>query len=156
VVTTPQVYRACLKIIPHESFTFAKIWLMAAHFEVRQKDLDAARKLLGQAIGRCAKEKLFKVGGTDHIGRGRVEAGVGFDRRVGVQGYIHLELQLGEVERCRVLYAKYLEKAPQNCRAWNDFAGLEKMVSAGRGLDEWYMSHVITQQKGKGANTGPV
>lgn len=26
--------RACLKLVPHEAFTFAKIWLMAAHFEV--------------------------------------------------------------------------------------------------------------------------
>ena len=40
---TRQVYRACLEIIPHSQFTFAKIWLMYAHFEVRQKDITAAR-----------------------------------------------------------------------------------------------------------------
>lgn len=61
VERTREVYRACLKVIPHEAFSFAKIWLMAAHFEVRQKDLEAARKILGQAIGRCGKEKIFKV-----------------------------------------------------------------------------------------------
>lgn len=32
------------------------------------------------------------------------------------QGYIALELQLGEVERCRKLYAKYLEAMPYNCQ----------------------------------------
>ena len=32
------------------------------------------------------------------------------------QGYISLELQLGEVERCRKLYAKYLEAMPYNCQ----------------------------------------
>ena len=32
------------------------------------------------------------------------------------QGYITLELQLGEVDRCRKLYAKYLEAAPYNCQ----------------------------------------
>lgn len=51
VARTRAVYKACLESIPHKSFTFGKIWLMAAHFEVRQKDLAAARKLLGRAIG---------------------------------------------------------------------------------------------------------
>jgi crooked neck len=44
------------------------------------------------------------------------------------QGYIALELQLGEVDRCRKLYAKYLEKMPFNCAAWSQFAELEKNV----------------------------
>lgn len=43
-----EVYRACLDVIPHKSFTFAKIWLLLAKFEVRHKDLTAARKVLGQ------------------------------------------------------------------------------------------------------------
>jgi hypothetical protein len=30
-----EVYRACLKIIPHSEFTFAKIWILAAQLEVR-------------------------------------------------------------------------------------------------------------------------
>lgn len=97
------VYKACLSVIPHKTFTFGKIWLMAAHLEVRQKDLTAARKLLGMAIGMCGKENIFK-------------------------GYIQLELQLGEVERCRSIYAKYLEVMPHNCTAWKAFAGLETNV----------------------------
>eukprot|EP00961_Rhodomonas_salina_P114795 1544342-Rhodomonas_salina.2 len=43
--TQPRVYKECLKMIPHKHFTFAKIWVMAAHLEVRQKDLAAARKV---------------------------------------------------------------------------------------------------------------
>lgn len=45
------VYRECLRVIPHKKFTFAKIWLNAAYLEVRARDLGAARKLLGTAIG---------------------------------------------------------------------------------------------------------
>jgi crooked neck len=45
------VYKGCLGVIPHKRFTFCKIWLQAAHLEVRAKDLTAARKLLGRAIG---------------------------------------------------------------------------------------------------------
>lgn len=30
-----EVYRSCLKIIPHAEFTFAKVWILAAQLEVR-------------------------------------------------------------------------------------------------------------------------
>lgn len=33
---------------------------MAARFEVRQLDLPAARRILGNGIGMCPKETLFK------------------------------------------------------------------------------------------------
>ncbi|GFH16470.1 uncharacterized protein HaLaN_12894, partial [Haematococcus lacustris] len=44
------------------------------------------------------------------------------------KAYIELELQLGNVDRCRVLYEKYLEWAPANCHAWIKFAELEKTL----------------------------
>ena len=46
------VYKACLSVLPNKQFTFGKIWILAAHLEIRQKDLMAARKILGTAIGR--------------------------------------------------------------------------------------------------------
>lgn len=47
-----EVYKRCLQLLPHRKFTFGKIWMLAAELEIRQKDLSAARKLLGQAIGK--------------------------------------------------------------------------------------------------------
>ena len=47
------IYRAALEAIPHEHFTFGKLWLLSAKFEIRQKNLFAARRLLGEALGRC-------------------------------------------------------------------------------------------------------
>ena len=44
------------------------------------------------------------------------------------RGYIELELQLGEVDRCRLLYGKYIEAMPFNCHAWKAFAQLEMNV----------------------------
>ena len=111
---TRQVYRACLDILPHKKFTFAKVWLMYAHFEVRQKDLTAARKALGTAIGKCPKPKLFKA-------------------------YIELELQLREFDRCRKLYEKYLEYNVANSNGWIKFAELETVlgdVERARGIFE--------------------
>lgn len=46
VERTRDVYKACLDIIPHKNFTFAKIWLLFAHFEVRQKNLQGTRRIL--------------------------------------------------------------------------------------------------------------
>ena len=43
---THLVYQACLQLLPHKKFSFAKIWLYYAHFEVRQKNLSAARKIM--------------------------------------------------------------------------------------------------------------
>lgn len=98
-----QVYKTCLSIIPHAKFSFSKIWIYAAKLHVRRRDLEAARKLLGKAIGQCGKEQIF----TEYIG---------------------LELALGEIDRCRSLYTNYLKAMPHNCRAWSKYADLEKSV----------------------------
>ncbi|KAI0490056.1 cell cycle control protein [Xylaria cf. heliscus] len=96
-----QIYKLCLNLIPHKKFTFAKIWLLKAQFEIRQGELTAARKSLGQAIGMCPKDRLFK-------------------------GYVDLELKLFEFVRCRTLYEKHIEWNPANCQTWIKFAELER------------------------------
>lgn len=88
------------QVIPHSKFTFAKLWILAAQAHVRRKDLNSARRLLGQALGRCPKPKLFL-------------------------SYIDLEMALGEVDRARTLYAKLVEWSPESCSAWSKFAALE-------------------------------
>ena len=95
-----QIYNTALGLIPHKKFTFAKIWLLAAHFELRQGELTAARKLLGRAIGMCPKDKLF-------------------------DGYVEMERKLFEFVRCRTLYEKHIEYNPANCQTWIKFAQLE-------------------------------
>ncbi|CAG9467662.1 unnamed protein product [Pedinophyceae sp. YPF-701] len=95
-----EVYAACLNVVPHKTFTFAKIWIAAAHLEIRRLSLDGARRLFGTALGLCPREKVFKA-------------------------YIDMELQLGNVDRCRTLYEKFVELAPHNCGAWCRFGELE-------------------------------
>jgi len=98
-----QVYEACLSVIPHAQFSFAKIWIQLAQLHVRQRNLGAARKLLGRALGVCGKERVY-------------------------QEYIALELALGEVDRCRALYNNYVKAMPHNCNAWCKYAALEQSV----------------------------
>ncbi|KAJ2793114.1 NineTeen Complex (NTC) component [Coemansia guatemalensis] len=95
-----QVYVACVDLVPHKLFTFAKLWLQYAWFEIRQRDVGAARRALGLAIGKCPKDKLLR-------------------------GYIALELELREFDRVRTLYSKYLEFNSTNCATWVEFAKLE-------------------------------
>ncbi|KAL1897071.1 NineTeen Complex (NTC) component [Sporothrix stenoceras] len=96
-----QIYDTCLGLIPHKKFTFAKVWLQKAHFEVRQGELTAARKTLGRAIGMAPKDRLFK-------------------------GYIELEKKLFEFQRCRTLYEKHIVYNPANCGTWIQWAELER------------------------------
>lgn len=100
---TREVYKLCLSIIPHKVFSFSKIWVMYAQFEVRQRNLEAARKIFGQGIGQAPSDKIFKA-------------------------YINLEMQLGNVDRCRILHSKWLEHDPSNCDAWIQFADLERTL----------------------------
>lgn len=103
VERTRQVYKACLEVIPHKKFTFAKIWLLYAQFEIRQKNLKAARLALGSGLGKCPKNKLFRE-------------------------YISLELQLREFDRCRKLYEKFLEFNPSNCTTWIKYCEMETIL----------------------------
>jgi hypothetical protein len=45
-----------------------------------------------------------------------------------VQGYIEMELALGELERVRKLYERYVTLAPASVAAWLKFAELERSV----------------------------
>ncbi|TFK22117.1 pre-mRNA-splicing factor CLF1 [Coprinopsis marcescibilis] len=98
-----EIYQTAVKLVPHKQFTFAKLWLMFAKFELRRLELPAARKILGAAIGMCPKEALFK-------------------------GYIDMEIELREFDRVRTLYEKYLEFDPSNSPAWIKFAELEAQL----------------------------
>ncbi|KAI2057846.1 NineTeen Complex (NTC) component [Ophidiomyces ophidiicola] len=98
---TRQIYQECLKLIPHKKFTFSKVWLLKAQFEIRQMDLQSARKTLGHAIGACPKDKIFR-------------------------GYIELEKQLFEFVRCRTLFEKQIEWNPAQTESWTKFAELER------------------------------
>ncbi|KAJ3190170.1 Crooked neck-like protein 1 [Gaertneriomyces sp. JEL0708] len=116
-----QVYQQALNVIPHKTFTFAKLWLSYAKFLVRRMDLATARKTLGAALGVSPKEKLFK-------------------------GYIELELQLREFDRVRVLYEKYLQWNAANCYAWIKYAELERMLGdtdRARGIFEIAISQQV-------------
>ncbi|KAI0759390.1 hypothetical protein BD413DRAFT_275416 [Trametes elegans] len=98
-----QIYETAIRVVPHKQFTFAKLWIMFARFEVRQLQMTAARKILGAAIGMCPKEALFK-------------------------GYIQLEFDLREFDRVRTLYEKYIEWDPTNSAAWIKYAELETQL----------------------------
>jgi crooked neck len=73
---------------------------MAAFFELRRQNLDGARKIFGHGIGMVPSEKLFN-------------------------SYIEMEMQLGNIDRARTLYEKWIQWTPANCQAWTKFAELE-------------------------------
>jgi len=98
-----EIYKKALEIIPHQKFTFSKLWILYAHFYIRMKNLEQARKVFGMSIAICPREKIFKA-------------------------YIELELQLGNVEKCRQIYEKFISIQPDNSSAWVKYAELEKSL----------------------------
>ncbi|QLL31976.1 hypothetical protein HG536_0C01440 [Torulaspora globosa] len=99
---TRMLYKRLIdNVIPHKHFTFSKIWLMYAEFEIRQGDVSKARKILGRSIGMCPKPKTFKR-------------------------YIELEIKLKQFDRVRKLYEKYLEFDSSNVSTWISYAELEE------------------------------
>lgn len=88
-------------LIPHKQFTFSKVWLMYANFEIRQGNIDTARKILGRSLGTCPKVKTFR-------------------------GYIELEIKLKQFDRVRKIYEKFLEFNPLKVDTWVNYAELEE------------------------------
>lgn len=102
-----EVYLACLDVIPHNLFTFSKIWIYCAKAHIRANKLAECRKILGKGIGILSKNKLIA------------------ELKKVIEAYLAIELALGEVERCRQIHLKYLEIVPQNSQEWTTFAQLE-------------------------------
>jgi len=103
VEKTRSVYDTMIKVVPHKKFSFAKMWKLYAEFEVRQLELSRARSIFGRAIAECQKERIFL-------------------------DYADLEMRLGNVERCRKIYGKFLELHSQNPKAWTVYVDLEDSV----------------------------
>lgn len=176
---------------------------MAAQFEIRQLRLDAARKILGMAIGMCPKVRArppsaARVGARCTLPFGRCRPGLrllpvhsstgrsfpttsarrGFHPHLALpaplqllsgpsvhpatdrftppcllspplppqdklfKSYVEMELQLGNIDRCRTLYQKYIEWGPANAGAWGRCADSQPEAAwlgrlAGGGQEAW-------------------
>ncbi|CAI5758674.1 unnamed protein product [Candida verbasci] len=88
-----EIWNKCLKIIPHKRFSYSKIWKNYADFELRNStndELTKVRKIYGRSIGQtCIKKPKPSI----------------------FQNYINFEMKLGEYDRIRSVYEKWLEVA---------------------------------------------
>ncbi|KAH9996339.1 pre-mRNA-splicing factor CLF1 [Russula vinacea] len=131
---TSEIYQTALRLVPHKQFTFAKLWLMYARFEVRRLDLPAARKVLGTAIGMCPKEALFK---------GYIQLEFDFDPTNSAAWikYAELETQLADYNRARGIFELGVSQTPLSMpellwKAYIDFEVEEGERARARALYE--------------------
>lgn len=104
------VLQTALRVVPHGSFTFTKLWSHLAQFHVRGGDVAAARKAFGQAIGLSTGN-----------GMKRPKSSL-FAR------YIQMELDMREFDRARALYQRHLALEPTRAATWTRFAELERLL----------------------------
>ena len=104
------VIQAALRIVPHGTFTFTKLWTHLAKFYLRSGDFSSARKAFGQAIG------LSTVNGTKN------------PKPSIFANYIQMELDLREFDRARALYERWLLLDPDRAATWARFAELERLL----------------------------
>ncbi|OII74910.1 uncharacterized protein cubi_03041 [Cryptosporidium ubiquitum] len=78
----------------------SKIFIYFSNHQLRNGNLNTARKILGIGLGRTPCTKLF-----DH--------------------YIDIEFKLGNFDRCRVLFTKYIEYDPISTDAWIKYMRFE-------------------------------
>jgi crooked neck len=97
---TRGVFHRLLSLIPHKKFTFSRVWVLYAYFEIRQDNLKAARTILGHALGTCPRSGIFDA-------------------------YIEIETLLRNEDRVRTLFQKFIETIPSDLRAWVKFAQFE-------------------------------
>lgn len=94
------VYSNILKLLNKRNIIFKKIYILYATFEIRQLDVERARKIYNEAIEEVKKEKIF-------------------------EHYCETELRLGNIEDCRYVYQRYVETFPFSPQAWISMINFE-------------------------------
>ncbi|EUR79054.1 hypothetical protein PFBG_00544, partial [Plasmodium falciparum 7G8] len=94
------VYNNIIKILSSYEFTFKKIFILYATFELRQLNVNKARSIFNNALQTIPNEKIFEK-------------------------FCEFELKLGNIRECRNVYAKYVEAFPFNSKAWISMINFE-------------------------------
>eukprot|EP00920_Eleutheroschizon_duboscqi_P027736 GHVT01067865.1.p1 GENE.GHVT01067865.1~~GHVT01067865.1.p1 ORF type:complete len:677 (+),score=171.04 GHVT01067865.1:2861-4891(+) len=103
MVRARSIYEKATSLVPHSRFSFSKLFILFAEFELRQLNLGRARRIFGSGIALCGKGRVFDT-------------------------YAALELRLGNIDNCRRIYAKSIESHPFLPRGWVNLIDLELLA----------------------------
>jgi hypothetical protein len=102
------IYATCKKMFSQKEYAnvrFAKLYKNFAEFEIRQGNLDVARKIYGQGMGEWGtrSKKIF-------------------------QWYAQMECSLGKMDRARRIFEEFCVKHRSDPMSWISFAELESSL----------------------------
>lgn len=101
VLKAEKVYNKIIELTPHKDLNFPYLWIHFAKFLIREKNLKKVRMTLGKSIGMFPSYEVFDF-------------------------YIDLEFKLGNFERCRILFEKYIENFPNCSNIWIKYVEFEE------------------------------
>ncbi|KAI4793127.1 hypothetical protein KUCAC02_032922 [Chaenocephalus aceratus] len=122
---TRQVYQASLDLIPHKKFTFAKIWLLYAQFEMRQKNLQGARKVMNKLLKGYIELEL-QLREFDRWQEACTRSTWSSLRRTAPRGSVlRVETILGDVERARAIFELAIGQPRLDIVLWKSYIDFE-------------------------------
>ncbi|CAG2250098.1 CLF1 [Mytilus edulis] len=126
-----EVFKACLDVIPHKTFTFAKIWLLFAQFEIRQKSLQGARRVmyaeLETILGDIDRaEAIYELA----INQQQLDM-----PKVLWKSYIDFQIEQEEFDKVRNLYRRLLQRT-KHVKVWISFGQFEKTTGEDSYIDK--------------------
>merc|ERR1711976_706994 len=99
-----EIYQLCLdQVIPNHLFTFGKIWILYAEFEIRRRNFQKAKLILSRGVEQTYKKNVFKK-------------------------YVDILISFKEIDNCRKLYEQWLNFYPEDTDSWINFAILEQKL----------------------------
>ncbi|SCV04498.1 LAMI_0H16622g1_1 [Lachancea mirantina] len=101
VVKVRELYGNLLSSVMPKALDCSEIWITFSQFELRQLNIDGARRIFGKAIGLAPTKRIFHE-------------------------YIDLEIKLKEFDRVRLIYEKLISFDPSDVSSWLSFAELEE------------------------------
>ncbi|VDI25570.1 crooked neck [Mytilus galloprovincialis] len=126
-----EVFKACLDVLPHKTFTFAKIWLLFAQFEIRPKNLQGDRRVMYAELETILAD-IDRAEASYELAINQQQLDM---TEVLLKSYIDFQIEQEEFDKVRNLYRRLLQRT-KHVKVWISFGQFEKTTGEDSYIDK--------------------